>query len=258
MQKRSLRWSEGVCVLEGPDLVAAALEAEAEFEAIYVGATCSQEERRTLNERAGAGGVRVFTLAPGVLEKVSDAQTPQPVMAIARLPLSELGSFTRTGLYLVVHELRDPGNAGTIVRSCDAAGVAGVVFTGQSVDPFNPKALRASAGSVFHVPVAVASLEETLEHFATQNVRTIATVVQGGADLRSFDFRVPSAVFIGNEATGLGGDVVERCQATLTIAMAGRSESLNAAIAASLIAFEALYQGQDAATMALPRSLEGS
>lgn len=258
MQKRSLRWSEGVCVLEGPDLVAAALEAHAEFEAIYVGAACDREELRALNERATDHGVRVFTLATGVLEKVSDAQTPQPVMAIARLPVTELETFTRQGLYFVVHELRDPGNAGTIIRSSDAAGVAGVVFTGQSVDPFNPKALRASAGSAFHVPVAVASLEATIEHFMNRRVRTIATVVRGGADLRSFDFRTPSAVFIGNEATGLGGDVVALCETKLTIAMAGRSESLNAAIAASLIAFEAMYQGQDATTGPLPRSLEGS
>jgi TrmH family RNA methyltransferase len=248
-----------VCVLEGPDLIDAALEAGVEFEAIYVDvAEQSSETVAGVLRQAQSHGVRVFALATGVLEKIADAQTPQPLLATVRLPIVALGELVVSGLVLVLHDVRDPGNAGTIIRSADAAGVSAVIFSGQSVDPFNPKALRASAGSVFHVPVCVSPLEDALAFFSAAGARPLATVVRGGESHREQDFSVPTVVVIGNEATGLDDETVARCDARITISMAGRSESLNAAIAASLIAFEACYQRQDAISSSSPRSLEGS
>ena len=246
IQKRSLRWSEGVCVIEGPDLVEAALDAAVEFEALYVDVEALGRERiSALCDRAESRGVRAFSLVAGVLDKVADAQTAQPVLAAVRLPLVSLEQLTSDGLVLVLHDVRDPGNAGTIIRSADAAGVSSVVFTGQSVDPFNPKTLRATAGSIFHIPVAVASLDATLSHFSDRGVQTIATVVRGGVSIRELDLSRPSVIVIGNEAEGLEDDVVARCDLVASIPMAGRSESLNAGVAASLLAFEALWQRQD-------------
>jgi TrmH family RNA methyltransferase len=257
--KRSLRWSEGVCVLEGPDLIEAALASNIEFEGLYVDvASASSDVYASLLRRAHDKGVRVFALATGVLEKIADAQTPQPLLATVRLPLTALAEVAVEGLVLVLHDVRDPGNAGTIVRAADAAGASAVIFSGQSVDPFNPKALRASAGSVFHVPVCVSSLEKALGHFGSGGARILAAVVRGGTSHRNTDFSVPTVVVIGNEATGLDETSVALCDASLSIPMEGSSESLNAAIAASLIAFEALYQRQDASSPSSPRSLEGS
>jgi TrmH family RNA methyltransferase len=259
IQKRSLRWSEGVCVLEGRDLILAALDSAVEFEAIFVDAGQAHDgETAQVVARAAASSVRVFALAPGVLEKVADAQTPQPVLAAVRLPVTELAEVPADGLVLVLHDVRDPGNAGTIIRSADASGARAVVFTGQSVDPFNPKTLRATAGSVFHVPVAVSTLEETLEHFTTRGSRTFATVVHGGVSLRSVDLSGGSVVVIGNEASGLDEASVAMCQDRLSIPMSGASESLNAGVAASLIAFEAQWQRQDATSSSPRPSLEGS
>ncbi len=246
IQKRSLRWSEGVCVIEGPDLVEAALDAAVEFEALYVDVESLGRERiSALCERAERRGVRVFSLLAGVLDKVADAQAAQPVLAAVRLPLVSLEQLASDGLVLVLHDVRDPGNAGTIIRSADAAGVSSVVFTGQSVDPFNPKTLRATAGSIFHIPVAVAALDATLEYFSSRGVQTIATVVRGGVSIRELDLSRPSVIVIGNEAEGLEDDVIARCATVASIPMAGRSESLNAGVAASLLAFEALWQRQD-------------
>jgi TrmH family RNA methyltransferase len=259
IQKRSLRWSEAVCVLEGPDLVLAALDSAVEFEAIFVDAAqASAGEVADVVARASSSSVRVFALAPGVLEKVADAQTPQPVLAAVRLPVTDLNEVPADGLVLVLHDVRDPGNAGTIIRSADAAGARAVVFTGQSVDPFNPKTLRATAGSVFHLPVAVSTLDETLAHFAARGARTFATVVHGGASLRSVDLTGPSVVVIGNEASGLDEAAIAMCQDRLSIPMTGASESLNAGVAASLIAFEALWQREDATSSPPRPSLEGS
>jgi TrmH family RNA methyltransferase len=255
VQKRALRWSEGVCVLEGPDLIDAALDSGVEFEALYVDAASQHSAPlRALATKATAHGVRTFALAEGVLEKIADAQTPQPVLAAVRFDQPEVTSIPATGLILVLHDLRDPGNVGTIIRSADAAGVTAVVLTGQSVDPYNPKTLRASAGSIFHLPVVVASIDATLSQFKG-DAQLFATVVRGGRSLREVDFTNPSVVVIGNEADGLDAATIERCDLTISIPMSGRSESLNAGVAASLVAFEALWQRRDAASGPSPRSL---
>lgn len=244
-----------MCVLEGPDLVDAALESGVEFEAIYVDASAVQTAPFSrLTQRAQQQGVRVFALADGVIEKIADAQTPQPVLAAVRFEQRAVDSVAKTGLILVLHDLKDPGNVGTIIRSADAAGATAVILTGQSVDPFNPKTLRASAGSIFHLPVVVASIDDTLGHFGP-DTQLLATVVRGGRDHREVDFSVASVVVIGNEADGLDAATIARCAQTISIPMHGRSESLNAGVAASLIAFEALWQGRDAAATPPPRSL---
>jgi TrmH family RNA methyltransferase len=242
-QKRSFRWSEGACVLEGPDLVASALDADATIEAIYV----DEEHVARLGdlvENAARRDVRVYVLARGVLERVADATSPQPVLATAALAASELSDIAPEGLILVLHDVRDPGNAGTLIRSADAAGTTGVVFSGHSVDPFNPKTLRATAGSIFHLPVVVAELDETLRFYSERGASTYATVVRGGDDHRSIDYRRASVVVIGNEAEGLSEDAVSLCDGQISIAMAGASESLNAGVAGSLIAFESMWRRQ--------------
>jgi TrmH family RNA methyltransferase len=255
VQKRSLRWSEGVCVLEGPDLVEAALDSGVEFEAVYVdSAALHYGAIEALTTKAEGNGVRVFALAEGVVEKIADAQTPQPVVAAVRFERPDVATIPATGLVVVLHDLRDPGNVGTIIRSADAAGATAVILTGQSVDPFNPKTLRASAGSIFHLPVVVSSIDATLAHFGGR-AQLLATIVHGGRSHREVDFTAPSVVVIGNEANGLDDATIARCDTTISIPMDGRSESLNAGVAASLLAFEALYQRRDAPAAPPPRSL---
>jgi TrmH family RNA methyltransferase len=242
-QKRSFRWSEGACVLEGPDLVVSALDANAPIEAIYV----DEEHVGRLGhllEAATRRDVRVYVLASGVLERVADATSPQPVLATAALAISNLDDIEPEGLILVLHDVRDPGNAGTLIRSADATGATGVVFSGHSVDPFNPKTLRATAGSIFRLPVAVAELDETLRSFSGRGASTYATVVRGGDNHRSIDYRRASVVVIGNEAEGLSEDAIALCDGRISIAMAGASESLNAGVAGSLIAFESMWRRQ--------------
>jgi TrmH family RNA methyltransferase len=258
VQKRSLRWSEGVCVIEGPDLVEAALNAGAQFEALYVERTdAAIRSLESLLAHAGAAGVRIFGLEPDVLASVADTKTPQPVLAAIGLPISDLSTVPVRGLWLVLHDLRDPGNVGTIIRSAHAAGVTAVILSGQSVDPFNPKTLRATAGSIFHVPVVVAELSAVLEHVGPTGAQSFATVVSGGRALRDVDFSSPTVVVIGNEAQGLDDETRSRCEKSLTISMEAGCESLNAGVAASLVAFEARAQRQDAGEHSSRPSLEG-
>jgi TrmH family RNA methyltransferase len=249
LSQRAERWSEGVCVIEGPDLVQAALESHVDFEALYVDDDArARPDVASLIERAREADVRIFALANGVLDKVAHAVTPQPVLAAVRFSLSELSSVSLTGLVLVLDNLRDPGNAGTIIRSADAAGVSAIVLCGDCVDPFNPKTLRASAGSVFHVPLVMTPLLDAMTYLRERGVRSYATVVDAGTSYLDCDLAGLCAVVIGNESAGLGEDAVALCEERMTIEMAGRAESLNAGVAASLIAFEALRQRRGTTT----------
>jgi TrmH family RNA methyltransferase len=253
---REDRWEQGACVLEGPDLVSAALAHEHVLEALFV-ASGRREPFAELIERATAAGTPVFDVAPAVLTRVAPAVTPQTIVAIATWPLVALDAVAMTGLVLVVHDLRDPGNAGTIIRSADAAGANGVVFWCGGGDPTRPEDLRASAGSIFAVPVAVAPFADTLVRARGAGARTWATVVRGGTELRDVPFTSPTVVVIGNESAGLDEATVASCDDALSIAMAGGAESLNAGVAASLVAFTARWWRADHGDPLTGRSLTG-
>lgn len=197
---------------------------------------------------ARAAGVPVRDVLAGVLAKVLDLVTPQDVVAVARqrgAGLDELvaGAVASSRPVLVLVELQDPGNAGTLVRVAEAAGCAGVVLTERSVDVHNPKTVRASAGAVFRVPVAEGmSPAAVLEACAIAGLPTWATTGRGGTPVDGAPLAGACAVFLGSEAHGLPASVSDACTGRLTIPMEGRVESLNAGVAGALVAFEAARQ----------------
>ncbi|CAN5785190.1 RNA methyltransferase [soil metagenome] len=240
MNRRSVRVAERAFVIEGETLISEALKAGIGLEAVFV-----SEEHQDLPvlRQAEAGGHRVHQLASGVLERVVGTVTPQPVLAIARALDVALDSVRQAPLVVVCVDVRDPGNAGSILRSAEASGAGAVVFCAGSVDVFNPKTVRSSAGSLFHVPVVsggdpVAVLE-TLGHWGFCR---LATVARGGRPYDELDYDAPVAVVLGNEAHGLPAGLEAYVDQPVTIPMAGRAESLNVAMAAALICFEALRQ----------------
>ena len=160
LQKRSARWTERVFVAEGAELLRCALEAGAPIESVYVAPDGADDRRPRRVPAPGRRGAGVFPLAPGVLERVADTVTPQPVLAV--LPMLDRAaaderSAGTCALVVVLVDVRDPGNAGTVLRAADASGSARSSSRADSVDPYNPKTVRASAGSLFHVPFAVAA-----------------------------------------------------------------------------------------------------
>ncbi len=233
-------------MLEGPDLVLAALRADAALEGVYYEAVATSDARpacRLALAEARARGVALIELADGVLARVADAVTPQPVLGVAALPEVALTALPASGFVLVLDDVRDPGNLGTAVRSADASGAAAVVVAGHSVDPFNPKALRATAGSAFHLPVALAAtLGDAVGVLRGSGRRVLGAVVHGGTTLWSTPLDDATAVVIGAEATGLDDAALHTLDGVVTIEMAGRAESLNVGVAAALVCFEALRQ----------------
>jgi len=257
LQKRSTRWSERAFVAEGAELLRTALRAGAAIESVYLAPEGEQDPvTRETCEQALQVGARLFTLAPGVLERVADTVTPQPVLTVLPM-LSEVVSVsvaaqgedvadpapTEQPLIVVLVDVRDPGNAGTVLRTADAAGVDAVIFSGESVDPYNPKTVRASAGSLFHVPFSVQPDPVALAAaLARRGYRTLATVARDGDDYAALDWSVPSVLFLGNEAAGLGSEMRQAIGGAVAIPMAGRAESLNVGVACAVLCFEALRQ----------------
>jgi len=184
----------------------------------------------------------IYEVSDQILRAITDAVTPQGVVAVADLPERSLTDLDlTTGLVLVVDQVRDPGNAGTLIRSAAAAGCGGVVFTEGSVDPYAPKTLRAAAGAVFrNVLVSKVALPAALEHLRGEGFALLGGDARSEVSLYDVDLSGPTAIVLGNEAWGLtdpsGLDV------TAGIPMPGGVESLNAAVAGSVFLFEAVRQ----------------
>ena len=186
----------------------------------------------------GAVAVRssgpVYELAPNVIERVASTEAPQPVLAVVRQRHAVVP--TDADFVMVGYRLADPGNAGTIIRSAEAAGAQAVVFTPGSVDPFNPKVVRATAGSLFRIPVVCADLDV----LQAVGLRVLAASSHHGTAHTEADLTGRIAVVVGNEAHGVPRDAP--VDGWLTIPHAGAAESLNVAMAATVLAFEVARQ----------------
>ncbi len=214
-------------MIEGSLLIAEAVAAGWELEAQFVAPGADPV--------TGAGDVR--QLADGVLQRVASTESPQPVLAIARARSTTLDALVATTFVVVADRLTDPGNAGTILRSAEAAGADAVVLTVGSVDPYNPKVVRASAGALFHVPLVTGV---TLAQLGSSGLRRIGTSSHRGVAHTDADLSSPCAVVLGNEAHGLADDA--DVDDWVTIPHAGRAESLNVAMAATVLCFEVARQ----------------
>jgi TrmH family RNA methyltransferase len=235
-------------LVEGPRVIDAALDRDASLLGAYLGYG-ARPAFGPLVGRLEAAGVSVVDLKEGVLEKIGTTRTPQPVLAVAAWPESTVVDLVRlvtqqpTGLFIVTVDVADPGNLGTIVRSAEAAGATGVVVTGDGVDARNPKVVRSSAGAVFGVPVVemadAAAAVATLREYGVTCHGAVAT---GGVTPDALALDGAVAFVVGNEARGLNAPLLGALDGTVTIPMAGSAESLNVAMATTVLCFEAARQ----------------
>jgi TrmH family RNA methyltransferase len=213
-----------VFVVEGAPLLTQAIAAGWEVEAQFVA--------------PGADSVRcdapLFEFAPNVLERVATTEHPQPVIGIVHQRTQVLPADAT--FVMVADRIADPGNAGTIIRSAEAAGAQAVVFTPGSVDPFNPKVVRSTAGSLFRVPVVAAELAD----LRAAGLRLLATSSHRGTAYTEMPLTERIAVVVGNEAHGVPDDAP--VDGWITIPHQGAAESLNVAMAATVLAFEVARQ----------------
>ena len=242
MSKRSARWDEQVYVVEGIELVRLAVEGRQPVESIYVDRDGASLEVTGLCNLALSQGVPVYALGPGVLAKVANTVTPQPILAVVPMARRSLDEVA-TGFVVVLAELRDPGNVGTLIRTAEAAGASGVIIAGQAVDPFNPKTVRSSAGAVLWCPIAIeATVVEAITKLQDLGYRVLGTEATYGTAYDECELTGSVAIVLGNEAHGLDASSAALLDGTVSIPMAGAAESLNVGVAGAVVCFEALRQ----------------
>ncbi|MGN7382352.1 TrmH family RNA methyltransferase [Paenibacillus sp. SAFN-117] len=229
-------------LIEGTHLVQEALRSNEPVETVLYSMERGLPPELKDNDRAGREEWIAVTEA--VLSKVTDTRTPQSVAAIVRkreesaeglLSLSD-------GLVVVVDGIQDPGNLGTIIRAADAAGASGVVLGQGTVDLYNPKTIRATMGSLFHLPVVQAELAPLLRKAGDRGIQLLNTSLNASKTCYETDFRQATWIILGNEGAGVSEEVSRLANHNVIIPMRGRAESLNVAMAGTILLYEALRQ----------------
>jgi TrmH family RNA methyltransferase len=240
LKKRAFRDERRRFLVEGVRGVEEALAVRAGTGPAGLESLFSTDDDHPLAQRARAAGVPTETVSETVMERLTSTVTPQGIVGIAPYRDVELSTVTAgVGCVAFLADVRDPGNAGTILRSADAAGATATVFSERSVDSYNPKVVRASAGSIFRLPIVrSAPAEQGIDALRANGWRAIATSPGGTTDLHSLDLSRPTAFVFGNEAAGVPGGLAARCDGTVRIPLPGGAESLNLAAAATLCLFE--------------------
>ena len=247
LTKRSARQETGLFLLEGPQAAREALAYRPDTLVEIFATPTALERHPDLRDTARDAGVEVVFTTEPVLDAMADTVTPQGIVAVARQsPTSVRDVFAAAPrLVAICEEVRDPGNLGTIIRAADAAGADAVVLTGRTVDPYNPKVVRATTGSLFHVPLAVGGeLESVVQRAHDAGLQVLAADV-GGDDLlvarTEGVLAGPTAWVFGNEARGLDEASVALADRALRLPIFGRAESLNLATAASVCLYESAF-----------------
>jgi TrmH family RNA methyltransferase len=245
LAKRSARADTGLFLAEGPQAVAEALAFHPETVVEFYATRAALDRYASLAQSAVDAGVVIDSISDSVLTAMSDTVTPQGLLAVCRqFPVSLdtlLAGSPR--LIAILEEVRDPGNAGTIIRAADAAGSDGVILTGGSVDAYNPKVVRSTTGSIFHVPLAQgAPLDAALTAVKAAGIQVLAADIKGDdlPEVRSILTR-PTAWLFGNEARGLSDETLAVADRAVKVPIYGHAESMNLATAASVCLYESAF-----------------
>ncbi len=188
-------------------------------------------ESQQLSELSG----ETVMVKSSVFEKIADTKNPQGILAVGKIPFSDARKIDKNGYYAALENISDPANLGAVSRTAEALGISGIILSATGCDPYSPKALRASMGTLLRLPVIV--LDNFCEELKNSGLELYACIVRGGEDIRSIEFKAGSAVLIGNEANGLS-DEAQSISRGVSIKMAGSAESLNASVAAAIAMWE--------------------
>ena len=230
--------------IEGSKLVREAIQSHLQVEEVFVSESCRRDPGIQALLRQIPGKPEIVEVSDRLFPTLVSTETPQGLLALARLPSFQLEKLLRSAsLLLVGCELQDPGNLGTLLRSAEAFGVEGVLLTQTSVNPWNEKVVRASAGSIFRVP-CLGGFESTelLRNLGRIGFRFVAATPKATIDFRKAGYQGRLALILGNEGTGLSEKVLTQVQTKIHIPMTAAIESLNVSVAASIILCEAARQ----------------
>ena len=232
--------AQGECAIEGVKLVEEALRSSQRLTSVFFSESARPLAEKLLPQLNSRTETRVLPNA--LFNSVVSSDAPQGVAALIKVrsfSAAQIMERLPSGPVVVAAGLQDPGNLGTIFRSAEAFGAAGIFLTEGTVGPYNPKVLRGSAGSIFRLPFLQISSGELIALLRQHGVRLLATSSHKGTPLPEVSWTPPLAIFIGNEGAGLPRDLMQQIQETIVIPLAAQVESLNAGVAASIVLYEA-------------------
>lgn len=239
-QKAKLRHSEGVFIVEGIKMF---LEAPIEqIKEVYI-----SESLMDKNNLEKLKHVRYEIVSDEVFKKISDTQTPQGVLCVMKMPAYERQDMfknkKKAPLFMVLEDIQDPGNLGTILRAGEGAGIDGVIMTKNTVDIFNPKVIRSTMGSIYRVPFLITQdISQTIKELKAGGITVYAAHLDESVDYDTCDYTGAAAFLIGNEGNGLKRETADLADRYVKIPMKGQVESLNAAMASAILMYEAARQ----------------
>jgi len=233
---------DGYAAIESVRILEEAIRSGLKFRTVFFSESGKARVGRLLPQLGSH--VEILLLPDEVFASAVDTETPQGVAALVKLTTHQLEDLFRAPepLVVVVSGVQDPGNLGTIIRSAEAFEAAGAILTEGTVSPFNSKSIRASAGSIFRLPLAQAKIQEILPVLATKGLRLLGTSSHKGTALPEADCKGAVAICIGNEGAGLPKELLAKVTANLVIPHSAKVESLNAGVAASIVLYEARRQ----------------
>lgn len=248
LKQKKHRDAERLFIAEGIRLAEAAVEANwpCRF-GLCMGTAAKNERVQMFLQQLEARQCPVYEVPEDIYNKISDTQQPQGVLLVLENGSSSLSSVISgagASFILVLDQLQDPGNVGTIIRTADAVGCSGIIVMENSADIYAGKTVRATMGSLFHLPVVTGiGQEELIDFLAQHKISLLATALDAQAQpYFSLDFTVPVALVLGNEGAGVSPELLDKADQKVFIPMAGRSESLNVATAAAVLLYEGLRQ----------------
>jgi TrmH family RNA methyltransferase len=243
--RRAELTAQGECAIDGVKLIEEALRHGQHLQTVFFSQSARPLAEKLLDQISAR--TETLILPTALFNSVVPSDTPQGVAALLKLrsftPAQMLGR-AQEGPLVVAAGLQDPGNLGTILRSAEAFGAAGIFLTEGTVSPYNSKVLRGSAGSIFRLPFLQISSAQLIPLLRERGVRLLATSSHQGRPLPEANWRLPLAIFIGNEGSGLPREILHQMDETLMIPQAASVESLNAGVAASIVLYEAARRCQ--------------
>lgn len=252
LHKKKYRWEHQNFFVEGVRAVEESIISKGEIEYIlYSEAIYNVKGGNELIELIEKEEYTNYQITDKLLKEISDTENPQGIMAVVKLHISNLEDVLvdSNNFLVLLDRLQDPGNMGTIIRTADALGANGVVITRGSVDMFNPKTIRSTMGSIFHIPlVYYDDINDALMELKEKNIKIMSTSLESSVPCYEVDFTKDFALVIGNEASGISKEVLDNSDTLIRIPMVGRAESLNAGVASGIVMYEASRQRKNIQT----------
>ncbi len=241
LRDKKARRAEGRFLAEGLRILTEALDSGVAPEMLW---RTEESADQPLVQRLEAVAGETFVTSPEILSKLSGKDNPGSVIGVYKERLTPLAAIDRSSapIWIVAQALRDPGNLGTILRTGDAVGAGGLILIDDCTDPFSVEAIRASMGAVFTQSVSTASWPDFIAWLRTGHGQLVGTSLQTDIDYQAVRYAAPTFILVGNEAQGLPADYERDCDLLVKMPMRGRADSLNAAVATAVMAYEVLNQ----------------